>query len=765
MLYKDLASGVVHVEKSLSYFSSKKKAPFLILLMWSVLDGLKFPEWQAFSIENYFQTEEYKARFVYKKRYLYMKLKSKIIFLCLGSLLGYSVMAFYQFNSAQNEQRKEIRAGFSQYGQVLESSSSQVFHTLYHNVQAFTRNSAFKEKKVEDASFVMNELVNLYQIYDAMIFVDANGTFVAANDLGPDGKKLNIEHLKSHNWSQEKWFKDAKDGKFTEDMKKKIFGTRVGQFETDGIIKKMYGADKKGQHFTTIVDDGFGGVLGVLTTYAGSRWVQQEINSLEYTLKESGKENVAISFLAKDGSVVAENVAAAGIHDRFEDVKENLVKGDLEAFSGSDDLWAYAKISNERFIDELGWQVVLSMKSDHAFATISSSASLFNWSLFFGLIVVCAVSVWSGHAISKQLKAIADTVFHDSNIVSSTSEELAVSSSQLSDASNQQAASLQETASSLDEINAMVKQNSELCFQSSEKSEKSKDAARKGQDAIKRMTHAMDAIKEQNNQIVKEMENNNQEIRAVIKVISEIEQKTRVINDIVFQTKLLSFNASVEAARAGEHGKGFAVVAEEVGNLAEMSGKSAKEISDLLTASLSNVENIINSTSTKLEGLITNGRVKVEEGMKIVKENEESLTMIFENVVSVNDMMKAIANASQEQAVGLQEISKAMNNLDATTHSNTEVAYSSSQSTFRLNEQVGSLKGAAQSLMKMVEGQKSEMKFAPAHAPVEANNNVLQLNKGPKKSVAKAPVHQEVQKKVVGLEFTPSHDDDRFEDI
>ena len=688
-----------------------------------------------------------------------MKLKIKIIFLCLGSLLGYSIMALYQFNSAQNEQRKEIRIGFSHYGQVLESSSAQIFNTLYHNVKAFTRNAVFKEKTAEEATFVMNELVNLYQIYDAMIFVDANGTFIAANDKGPDGKRLNIEHLKSHNWSQEEWFQDTKNGKFTEDMKKKIFGTRVGQFEADKIINDMYSSRKKGQHFTTIVEDDFGGVLGILTTFVGSRWVQQEINSLEQTLKKSGKENVAISFLTNDGSVVARNEAAAGIHDRFNGVKEKLLKGEFEDFSRNDDLWAYAKISSERFIDELGWQVVLNMKSDHAFASISSSANLFHWSLFFGLLVVCAVSVWSGHAISKQLKAIADTVFRDSNIVFSTSEELAVSSSQLSDASNQQAASLQETASSLDEINAMVKQNSELCIESSEKSEKSKDAARKGQDAIHRMTHAMDAIKEQNNQIVKEMESNNQEIRAVIRVISEIEQKTRVINDIVFQTKLLSFNASVEAARAGDHGRGFAVVAEEVGNLAEMSGKSAKEISDLLKASLSNVENIINSTSQKLEVLISSGRVKVEEGMKIVKENEESLTMIFENVMSVNDMMKAIANASQEQAVGLQEISKAMSNLDTTTQSNTEVAYHSSQSTLRLNEQVGSLKGAAQSLLKMVEGQKSEMNFA------ETKGNILQINKASKKIVAKTLVHKEVQKKVVGVEFTPSYDDDRFEDL
>ena len=65
-------------------------------------------------------------------------------------------------------------------------------------------------------------------------------------------------------------------------------------------------------------------------------------------------------------------------------------------------------------------------------------------------------------------------------------------------------------------------------------------------------------------------------------IIQEIEDKTKAIDEIVFQTKLLSFNASVEAERAGEHGRGFSVVAQEVGNLAQLSGKSAAEINEIL---------------------------------------------------------------------------------------------------------------------------------------------------------------------------------------
>lgn len=101
------------------------------------------------------------------------------------------------------------------------------------------------------------------------------------------------------------------------------------------------------------------------------------------------------------------------------------------------------------------------------------------------------------------------------------------------------------------------------------------------------MIHSITEISESNDRIMSQVADGNRKISEIVQVISEIGNKTKVINDIVFQTKLLSFNASVEAARAGEHGKGFAVVAEEVGNLAQMSGNAAKEISDMLNGSVS----------------------------------------------------------------------------------------------------------------------------------------------------------------------------------
>lgn len=79
-------------------------------------------------------------------------------------------------------------------------------------------------------------------------------------------------------------------------------------------------------------------------------------------------------------------------------------------------------------------------------------------------------------------------------------------------------------------------------------------------------------------------------------------------------TKLLSFNASVEAARAGEHGKGFAVVAEEVGNLANMSGRAAGEIEGMLGESLTQVETILEKTRSEVKDALEQGSVEAGHG-------------------------------------------------------------------------------------------------------------------------------------------------------
>ncbi len=132
---------------------------------------------------------------------------------------------------------------------------------------------------------------------------------------------------------------------------------------------------------------------------------------------------------------------------------------------------------------------------------------------------------------------------------------------------------------------------------------------------------------EQLHEAMNTMKTSNAEVKELVGIINGISERTKVIDEIVFQTKLLSFNASVEAERAGEHGRGFAVVAQEVGNLAQMSGKAAQEISSILKQS---IEKSVSVTSNN-EKNVAKGAELLEHLRKIVKQIAETASQVRRN--------------------------------------------------------------------------------------------------------------------------------------
>ncbi|MBI1204437.1 MAG: chemotaxis protein, partial [Rhodopseudomonas sp.] len=144
-------------------------------------------------------------------------------------------------------------------------------------------------------------------------------------------------------------------------------------------------------------------------------------------------------------------------------------------------------------------------------------------------------------------------------------------------------------------------------------------------------------------------------VAQAVQAMAKIEDSSRKISDIIGvideiarQTNLLALNAAVEAARAGEAGRGFAVVASEVRSLAQRSSQAAKDIKDL----------------------ITNSNSQVKDGVDLVSRAGESLTEIVESIKTVAEIVADIANASTEQATGIEQINKALNQMDEATQQN-----------------------------------------------------------------------------------------------
>ncbi|OFZ22552.1 MAG: hypothetical protein A2X94_03600 [Bdellovibrionales bacterium GWB1_55_8] len=364
-------------------------------------------------------------------------------------------------------------------------------------------------------------------------------------------------------------------------------------------------------------------------------------------------------------------------------------------------------------------------------------------------------------ALSKALTKTAESLAAGADEVASAATEISSTSEALSSSATEQASAIQETAASVEEMSAMVKKNSDNAGRSVEVAKGSQNSALRGKKVVEEMITAIDDISNSNAEIMREIDNSNKKIADIVQVISEIGNKTKVINDIVFQTKLLSFNASVEAARAGEHGKGFAVVAEEVGNLAQMSGNAAKEISSMLEGSIQKVEETVTTTRTNVEVLVKNGRSKVETGTVVAKRCGEVLDELVQDVGRVTDMVGEISSASAEQATGVQEITNAMRQLDQVTQQNTSSSHQAAAASAQLATQAESMRASVEELLKAVNGDNGK-RPTPKTGSSEPQAKVISLR-------ASRGKHEEKRSQTAAGYFgdpaLPSESDVRFKEV
>ncbi|MGF6979330.1 methyl-accepting chemotaxis protein-1 (serine sensor receptor) [Paraburkholderia sp. JPY465] len=254
--------------------------------------------------------------------------------------------------------------------------------------------------------------------------------------------------------------------------------------------------------------------------------------------------------------------------------------------------------------------------------------------------------------MQKDIGTMIEQIARGSESIASATQQISAGNADLSARTEAQAASIEETAASMEQLTNAVTENAAHAREARELADATKATAGAGADVVRQVIDAMS------------------DIHDGAKRMGEI---IGVIEGIAFQTNILALNAAVEAARAGEEGRGFAVVAGEVRNLAQRSATAAKEIKELIDASTA----------------------RVADGSRLVGRAGETMGEVQTAVGRVTSIMSDIATASAEQSDGIEEVNRAITQMDQMSQQNAALVEQAAAAAASLTEQTGLLTQAA----------------------------------------------------------------------
>jgi len=277
------------------------------------------------------------------------------------------------------------------------------------------------------------------------------------------------------------------------------------------------------------------------------------------------------------------------------------------------------------------------------------------------LLGLCAGGgvLWVVRNAGRSLRLLASRISESADHVANAASQVSVNSHSLAQGASQQGASLEETSASTEEVASITRKNAEHASEVAQLVQASDAGAAGVNQSLGRMVEQM-----------KQIDASSGKIARIIKVIDEI----------AFQTNILALNAAVEAARAGEAGLGFAVVADEVRNLAQRCAQAARDTATLIEESIASARD----GNTRLDQMA--GAVVAMTG----------------NSSRVRILVDEVNSGSQEQARGMDQIAKAILDIEQITMKTAAAAEESASAVTELNDYAGKLRTLVQDMHLMV---------------------------------------------------------------
>ncbi|SLM28202.1 Protein with methyl-accepting chemotaxis protein (MCP) signaling domain [Desulfamplus magnetovallimortis] len=329
-------------------------------------------------------------------------------------------------------------------------------------------------------------------------------------------------------------------------------------------------------------------------------------------------------------------------------------------YNGNSVLSAYTHLN----LGDFSWALIAEIDESEAFAAVNTMKWLMVLVSSITVVSVILIAWLITRSITKPINFIIEGVSDGANQVTAASTQVSSASQSLAEGASQQAASIEETSSSMEEISSMTRQNALNAKNADNLMTEANKVVRMANDSMVTLTRSMT-----------EISTASEETSKIIKTIDEI----------AFQTNLLALNAAVEAARAGEAGAGFAVVADEVRNLAMRAADAAKNTAQLIESTVA----------------------KVSDGADIVDKTNRAFQNVAESSEKVGSLVAEIAEASNEQSTGIDQVNIAIAEMDKVVQQNAANAEESASASEELNAQAEQLKDFVSQLVGVITGQNS----------------------------------------------------------